>query len=532
MISQIKGIKKIKVAVILSAIIILGIFLRGYRFNDLQRFNQDQARDAVVVEEMAKSHDFLIMGPYASGTEFHLGPGYYYLEYLSLVVFGNAPDSMAYPTLLFSILVIPLLYVFLRKIFSENVSLAFTALYAVSFHAVKYARFAWNPNPLPFFVLAFLLLLAKMTEEKKVPKIIWPVLLGIVIGIGVQLHTFMIVIFPTLALAHFAYFILKKYPLKTSLAIVILVAAFLNVPQFVQESRMDWKNTQAFIKGTGQKTGKHSMTIAERSVKAVECYSQGNSYMLSAKNAGSECVLFERGKDSRWEFYGNVALSLIFMFGGLFLAVYYIRKETDTVKKRFMILSLSYIALCLIVFIPAINMFNIRYMGIVFFLPFLLLGFWSKFILDNFRIPGVAAILAVMALLAYTNISPVRKTYFSGMNPDSFETDYGGISLRDAKLVSDFIIAEAGKYRDRKIYVSASEKKYLVATQYFLDKRPEFGIEKLPSKNAKGEKHIVFSVRENFKNKKVKYDSDEYSLLDSTNIDGYDIYTLERKTGL
>jgi len=529
MVFQIKGIEKIKVAVILSAIIIIGIFLRGYRFNDLQRFNQDQARDAAAVEEMAKSHDFLIMGPYASGTEFHLGPGYYYLEYASLAVFGSAPESMAYPTLLFSILAIPLLYIFLRKLFSQNISLAVTALYAVSFYAVKYARFAWNPNPLPFFVLAFILLLAKMTEEKKTPKIIWPVLLGIVIGVGVQLHTFIIVIFPLLALSYFIYFIWKKYPLKTSLAIVILAAAFLNIPQFVQESQSGWKNTQAFIKGTGQKTGKHSMTIAERSVKAVECYAQGNSYMLSARNAGSECVLFERGKDSNWVFYGNIAWTLVFMFGGLAIAACYLKKEAEPERKRFLLLALSFAALSLLSFIPAINMFNIRYMGIVFFLPFLLLGFWFRFLFDNLKYFGLAlSFLAILALIC-SNIIPIQKTYFSGTNPDRAETDYGGIDLKDAKLVSDFIISEAGRYRSRQMYVSASEKKYLVATQYFLDKHPDLGIKKLPSKNIAGDRHIVFSVNENFKEKKIKYDAEKYSLLDSTNIDGYDIYVLESK---
>ncbi|NTU66994.1 MAG: phospholipid carrier-dependent glycosyltransferase [Candidatus Moranbacteria bacterium] len=529
MFAEIISTGKTKAIIILGIILVIGVFLRAYRFDDLQRFNQDQARDAAVVEQMAKDHNFLIMGPYASGTDFHLGPGYYYLEYASMLIFGNSPASMAYPTLLFSVLAIPLLYVLLRKLFSENISLAVAALYAVSFYAVKYARFAWNPNPLPFFVLAFILLLAKMNEEKKVPKIIWPVLLGTVIGIGVQLHTFMIVIFPLFALSYFAYFIWKKYPLKKSLIIVVFVAVLLNVPQIIQEVRTGWKNTQAFVEGTGQKTQKHSLSLAERSAKAVECYAQGNSYMLSARNAGSECVLFERGKDSAWLFYGNIALSLAFMLGGLAIVVHQLKKETETERKRFLLLVLSFTALCLLAFVPAINMFNIRYMGIVFFLPFLLLGFWIKLFVDNLKIFGLTfSSLAVLAL-AYSNIVPIRKTYFSGANPDRAETDYGGIDLEDAWLVSDFILSEAGKYEDRKMYISASEKKYLVAAQYFLDKHPEFGIGKLPSKNVSGDKHIVFSVNENFKGKKIKYDTDGYSLIDSTNIDGYDIYILEKK---
>ena len=137
---RIKKTQKQKIGVLLI-IVALGIFLRGYNFRGLQRFDEDEVRDVVIVEQLQQDHNFLIMGPHAGGTIFDLGPAYYYMEYIALIIFGNDPGNLAYPTLLFSVLAIPLLYVFLKKFFTENISLAVTALYGVSFYAIKYARF-------------------------------------------------------------------------------------------------------------------------------------------------------------------------------------------------------------------------------------------------------------------------------------------------------------------------------------------------------------------------------------------------------
>ena len=142
---------------ILTGIILLGIFLRTYHFHDWLRFNADQSRDAGVVSDFVEGKSGLpLLGPKAGGTEFKLGGAFYYLQITSAKIFGDAPDKMAYPDLLASILAIPLLFLFLKRAFNENIALVLTGVLSVSIFAIKYARFAWNPNSAPFYCLLFL----------------------------------------------------------------------------------------------------------------------------------------------------------------------------------------------------------------------------------------------------------------------------------------------------------------------------------------------------------------------------------------
>ena len=83
----------------------------------------------------------LLLGPKAGGTQFRLGPVFYYFEIVSAKIFGNAPDKMAYPDLFTGILCIPLLFFFLRKYFEKYAVLSLTAIFAVSTYAIFYARF-------------------------------------------------------------------------------------------------------------------------------------------------------------------------------------------------------------------------------------------------------------------------------------------------------------------------------------------------------------------------------------------------------
>ena len=137
-------IKKIPTFVwILAVIILVGIFLRAYNFHDWLEFRNDQSRDAFLVRDVIDGNlAWPLLGPKMSFTgtlynsdeanAFHLGPMYYYFQIISAKIFGDYPDKLAYPDLLFSILSIPLLYFFLNIYFSRKLSLSLTGLYAIS----------------------------------------------------------------------------------------------------------------------------------------------------------------------------------------------------------------------------------------------------------------------------------------------------------------------------------------------------------------------------------------------------------------
>ncbi|MEK7181743.1 MAG: glycosyltransferase family 39 protein, partial [Patescibacteria group bacterium] len=136
-------------------IVAFGFSLRAYHFSDWLHFELDQARDARVIDAALSGGpgELTLLGPKAGGTFLRLAPGFYYLQYVSGIIFGGTPSGIAMVVLILSVLSIPLFYFLSRRFFSEWISLGLTLLFAASPFMVMYGRFAWNPNLIPFFTL-------------------------------------------------------------------------------------------------------------------------------------------------------------------------------------------------------------------------------------------------------------------------------------------------------------------------------------------------------------------------------------------
>ena len=139
----------------LSLVFILGIgiFFRTINYSDLLIFQSDQSRDALIIHKAIEGGvgNLPLIGPQARDSNLHLGPIFYYFQYISGKIFGESPEGFAYPDLFFGILTLPLLYLFLRKFVSRRLSLGVVLLASTSFFLVSFSRFAWNPNSLQFF---------------------------------------------------------------------------------------------------------------------------------------------------------------------------------------------------------------------------------------------------------------------------------------------------------------------------------------------------------------------------------------------
>ena len=521
---------------ILLIIVILGVFLRAYHFNETQNFSKDEIRDARIIQKMMVSKNFLIMGAHAQGTKFALGPAYYYLEYVSALVFGNIPQSLAYPVLFFSILTIPLLFMVLRKFFSNPISLIVTAIYSTSFYAVEFSRFAWNPNPLPFFVIALFWLLLKMVEEKKEPKIIWPILTGIVVGIGIQLHTLAIIIFLALIAIYFIFFLVKKYPLSKSLLLVIAMIIVVNIPQIIQGINNHGANAQAFANTFLRKTTlKHSR--AEYLFEEIGCYTQGNEYILTPygnNDSGSgSCGILNLSSKKLTDNLRHgviIILALGLFISGLTFLFYHLRKENEEKKKNFLGLTALYFVLSFIAFFSIAFSFAPRYFLIIFFLPFFFLGFCFKFLIEKFKKNGLIITVIIAVILIVLNFMGIEKVFLASSNPNHADAEaYPGMTIMNAKLISDYITKEVPNYREKTIYVySTSEPR---AVRYFLKKNKansKIGILKnMRSRKEKETNAIFFFIKDSSAKKQGAYNS-EYFIIGSTTINGYDILTLEK----
>jgi 4-amino-4-deoxy-L-arabinose transferase-like glycosyltransferase len=169
----------------LILILALAAVLRFYRLSDYIQFLGDEGRDALVVKAMIVDHKFTLLGPTASVGGFYTGPIYYYFM-LPFLWFSNLdPVGPAAMAALFGLATIVLIYLVGRDLISPKAGLIAAVLATFSPQMIHISRFSWNPNPIPFFVLAviYCLYLAKIKR-----RVGFTLLAGVCLGVLYQLH--------------------------------------------------------------------------------------------------------------------------------------------------------------------------------------------------------------------------------------------------------------------------------------------------------------------------------------------------------
>jgi len=439
---------------VLMAILIVGTFLRSYQHHDWLRFNADQGRDAAIVSNVVdEAAPWPLLGPKAGGTEFRLGPAFYYFEIVSAKIFGNAPDKMAYPDLFTSVLSIPLLFFFLKKYFDKYAALAMSAIFAVSAYAIRYARFAWNPNSSPFWTILFLYAIHEVVSEKNNRKFLWAMLAGVAIGVGVQLHTTLLVILPITAVVVFLYFSFKNTKVIKYFFVILAMSLLINAPQLISEYQTKGDNIKAFFGGVKIKQQAES-SIPSNVVRSTSCWIQGNLDIISGYEISDTCS-FKPGRNM-----GNTLAFLagaVFVVGGTILGFRYFLKETDTDRKSFLGIVFLSTGITYLIFLKYAFELSVRFYLILIFLPFFLLGFWIQFLGKKFRVRYARLFLIATALFICSNLFFVHK-YFAALadygNPGGGSVDV--VILKEAEVFSQFIVANSDNAKD--IYIGGDGK--------------------------------------------------------------------------
>jgi len=446
--------KSTLILIALFLIIVTGIFLRTFHFSDFLQFNPDQARDAKIVSDWISGQGTMpFFGPKAGGTEFHLGPIFYYFGAVSAKIFGPMPDKMAYPDLLFSILSIPLFYFFLKKYFNYLISLALTFIFSISFFVVFYSRFSWNPNQIPFFTLLFLFSILQPGEEKNEFKNFWALLFGISLAILIQLHTLLLVALPVFSAIVLMHLIKRKKVEFKEIIIIVLTVIFLNFGQIYSEIKTGGANVAEFRKSSNARSD-GSRRIFSNIETIATCQIQSNLHIIYPTSSGKKCNLFdfsgEIGKSRsyfRWAeknaySLGFSMLSIIFSTIGYYLIYYFYRKEEDNNRKNFLKLVALYNLTIFLIFIPVASEMYLRYFIMLFFVPFILLGLWLKKITESkqkFLVP-VLAVAVFLALVSNGRVLAEEYQIYASGN----ETDVNNVIMKDILPMADYIASAAG----------------------------------------------------------------------------------------
>jgi 4-amino-4-deoxy-L-arabinose transferase-like glycosyltransferase len=401
--------------ILFAAVVAAGIFLRVWHFHDWLFFKMDQARDADTIRNaFLNGPGWLpLLGPKAGGTSVNLGPAFYYFQYISSVIFQSAsPSVLAYPDFLFSILSIPLFFLFLKKYFSRDWSMVLAGLYSLCFLGIEYSRFAWNPNSLVFFNLLYFYALLNIFDEGAGHKLRWAIIAGLSFAISTQLHFLSFGTLPVITLV-FLFFNrgeIKKY-LDWKKNLVFFGIVFLvYLPVFVHEIATHGKDTAAFFEAVKSKPSHH--TLWQNLNRNVRYWGQNwflitTSWISKKGDLGSSAIAW-----------------LAVILPGMFLAAKTFRSEKNGSKKNFLLLSMLWFSAYFLIYIPISYQIRPRFFLPLLALPFIFFGFIAEYFWKKGGKIWRTLVLVFLAIVLVGNLfgtyqwfDEIRSSQKKGVNP-------------------------------------------------------------------------------------------------------------------
>lgn len=427
------------IGVALAAILACGAFVRLDDFADRLRFNNDQVRDTNIVTDMLREGDMPLLGPKAGGTLFRLGPAFYYVLAASGAIFGATPEGIAFVVPLLSVATLACLYVLLRHCFTPRLALSLTALAAVSFFLVKYGRFVWNPNIIPFVLTIHMIALLRTLESSRTaPQWGWWAALALSTGMGMQLHTSLLFILPAMiATLHGINRFVDRQALP--LAQLVVTGAFICAslfPMALFDIRNNGENIRAFLTGSAEKISLTSMT--KNIVHVGQFFSQGSVYVLSGTEPTRDWMA-PRKLLANPEQLALALLGVAVCAAGIFATVYALRHSTDERRTRFLRAVLSIVVLHILFLVPIGDDLRTRFFLTLFFVPFVWIGLLYE-ITQRVQSAGARVALhyascAVMVFLVVCNLRAYTTAYAFDAGVDN--DIYGGVSLGELREIAD-----------------------------------------------------------------------------------------------
>lgn len=160
-------IKKVSAYLTLALIIAMALFFRLHNLEGKMTFEWDQARDFETVSHMLTTGKPLLLGPIVRGATggFYLGPLYYYLITPLYFFSGGNPLSLTILSIGLDVVVIWLLFVFIKSRLSLPPAVLVAILWSGSPFIINNSYIPWNVSLIPLWSLLFIIALTKLLES-------------------------------------------------------------------------------------------------------------------------------------------------------------------------------------------------------------------------------------------------------------------------------------------------------------------------------------------------------------------------------
>jgi 4-amino-4-deoxy-L-arabinose transferase-like glycosyltransferase len=236
--------KKLRTELIILVIIfLLFIFLRSFHFSYFLNWSQDQAESGIAALKIWKEKKLTLIGPQISATYqgrlLFQGPATYYLFLLFLLLGQWDPVKASYFFMLFSGLMLFILYFGVKKLINKKAAWLAVLIYSFFPYYLNYTRFLWN-STLQFSLLPILIFLWANYKEKKSAKNLF--FLSVFLGLLAQFHYQFVLVL----LGFFGFLLVKKVELKKIVIYIFGVAIGLS-PLILFELKHQFYNTQTAL---------------------------------------------------------------------------------------------------------------------------------------------------------------------------------------------------------------------------------------------------------------------------------------------
>lgn len=240
---------------ILFLILLIGLFLRVYKLEIFYPWGHDQDLFAWIAKDIVIDHHFRLIGQQTTIIGVFIGPLFYYLMALFLLLFHMNPLSSAIPITIIALLTIFSFRLVFSKFFGNKVGLIGAFLYAVSPGMVFFSKWAVPTQPTTLWSAWYLYVLLSILKGD-VPLIALSILVGLIWHIHVAF-------IPLLLLLPFSLWLSKKSwntikISKKSISVSILAFFILMFPFFAFEVRHNFQQIKAISKATYEEKGEVS----------------------------------------------------------------------------------------------------------------------------------------------------------------------------------------------------------------------------------------------------------------------------------
>lgn len=385
--------------IILGVILLVGSFCRLYRISEYMVFLGDEGRDAIITRRIFTELHPPLIGPGTSVGSMYLGPLYYYMMAIPLLIAGFSPVGPAIMVAILGVLTIAFVWWVEKTWFGRSAGLIAAALYSISPTTIIYSHSSWNPNIMPFFALLCIYSIWKVWRQKNNN---WLIVLGIAYAFVLQSHYLGLLLAPTLllfwilALRNLRLIKNSKFEIKNFWKKTILGIGFFLIlmsPLLIFDIRHDWMNVRSIYKFIAERQTNFSVDLVFTASRLPQILNLINKSLIAGKN--SLIAVF---------------FSVISVIGILYVSVKSRNgKKKEAVKPEYWML-FSWLAFSLAGF--AIYKQNIydHYFGFLFPVPFFIAGIIiSKLISGKIAMKILGSVLLTCLVLVNLSVNPLLK---------------------------------------------------------------------------------------------------------------------------